>query len=209
MIPPSKRQATFKDAFAETVALFDSIELPKVTKLRGNESKPVLLIAPSPNDEECKLGLPLSNETYSREFHGVLLQLTGLNTQSDFIVMAGCPIIDTKPSKRHIEPFRNLLLAQHTKFKLVVVIGADNFKFYFGRGKKSSLQTLSSGTPVFLNADWPGLPIFVIPDIKALSPEWTNDKNQDWKLQLDLDRCVKWLRRICPGLAATYKRYVK
>jgi hypothetical protein len=210
MKPPQRHP--FKVAYESTVkcilALSDA-NAKKVVRLRGNIQKRALLIAPSPNEDDCVNGIPLSNETYAREFHGMVSSLAELNTQDDFVVMAGCPLADAKPTKKIIEPFRDLLLEQRRCFDLVVCIGSNNFKFYFGRGKKSSLQTLAAGKPVFMTFDWPDLPVFIIPDIHAISPKWTNDRNFDWKLEIAQQQCQRWLERILPGLGKAYRTYVK
>lgn len=184
-------------------------EAKRVLTLRGNITKRALIIAPSPNEGDIANGLPLSNDTYAREFHQSLYHLTELSTQDDFVVMCGCPENNAKATKKATDPFRDMLQEQRTCFDLVVCIGSNNFKFYFGRGKKSSLQTLACGKPVFMTFDWPNLPIFVVPDIQMLSPVWTNDRNLDWKLEVMQKSCQEWMERIMPGLGKAYQTYIK
>lgn len=206
MKPPPRHP--FKEAFIQTLESLKT-DSPCLTKLRGNIQKRALILAPAPTEGDMIDGLPLSDPKFGFLFHEKLFQLADLNTQTDFIVMAGSPIVTDRPTKKMVEPFRELLKANKTRFDLIVCIGAPNFKFYFGRGKKSSMQTLASGNPVFLTFDWPDLPIFVIPEISGLGLEETGDSSVDWKIKIVRAQCERWLERILPGLGQAYKTYVK
>jgi uracil-DNA glycosylase len=164
-----------------------------------------MLIAPRPVDGDLAHGLPLTSDA-GQQLHGLMKAHAGIDTEADCFVFPGS-VLPKKQSKLVVEPFKSLPLNFHHRFKMIVCVGGDNFKFFFGEGKKSSLQTLANGNLIFLPSVIGNTPLFVIPDIDMLSPDWDNiPEEEHWKVESVRERAVKWLVRILPLLGNHYHK---
>lgn len=170
---------------------------PCIRRLRGNPKAKILLITTAPTEEDIERQMPLSNDASAQTFHRMLENETGFSTEADMLVMSGTPYAK-RATKLQAEPFRALVAKHARQFKLIACMGSDNFKFYFGNGAKSSMNTLASGTLIFLPELLGKTPIFVFPEINMLAPPLSGDRNQDWKLIADETKGLKWLKRLFP-----------
>lgn len=182
-----------------------SFPSPKLTKCRGNLNAQILLIAPRPTEDDLENNLPLTGGA-AQQLHGLLKAHAEIDTERDCLVMPGS-VIAKKQSKLLVEPFKSLPLKFHARFKLIVCIGGENFKYFFGAGKKSSIQTLANGNLLFLPKFLGNTPLFVLPEIELLDPPWHLVKPEEhWKLESMQERALKWFSRILPKLGEHYAK---
>lgn len=181
---------------------------PKLTRCRGNPKGPIMLIAPRPNLIDMENNVPMSCAA-AQAFHSALLSATGISTETDCLVIPGS-VLPRKASKLLTAPFKSLPIKFHRRFKLVICVGGDNFKFLFGDGKKSSLQTLANGNLIYLPAKLGKTPLMVFPEYDWLVPPWDScPPDEQWKLEVMQDRAQKWLNRICASLEKHWPKISK
>lgn len=182
--------------------------MPKLTRCRGNTAGPILLIAPRPNLIDLENNVPMSCAA-AQSFHSLLLACAGISTEKDCLVMPGS-VMPKKPSKLLTEPFKSLPIKFHRRFKLILCVGGDNFKFLFGDGKKSSLQTLANGNLLYLPNKLGKTPLMVFPEYDFLVPPWDScPVSEQWKLEVLQDKAQKWTSRVCQHLEKHWPKISK
>lgn len=181
---------------------------PKLSRCRGNTKARILLIAPAPEKEDMQNNVPFVHGA-AQKFHGNLRAHANIDTESDCLVMPGS-VLPKRMSKLLVLPFKSLTLKYYSRFNVIFCVGGDTFKFIFGDGKKSSMQTLSNGFPLYLPPLIGKVPLFVLPDIRALDPDWENiPENDHWQAKIAQDRCQKWLNRILPKIGDFVQKIYK
>lgn len=178
---------------------------PKLTRCRGNLKARIMVIAPRPNLVDLENNVPMSCPA-AQQLHGILLSSASINTEEDCFVVPGS-VLPKKPSKLSVLPFKSLPLKFHSRFKLIVCVGGDNFKFMFGDGKKSSMQTLANGNLIYLPALIGKTPLMVLPEYEFLVPPWDSfPPDQQWKLEALQDRAAKWHNRVSEQLGHHWRK---
>jgi hypothetical protein len=179
--------------------------VPKLTRCRGNAKASILLIAPRPNLIDLENNVPMSCPS-AQSFHSVLVSNAGISTETDCLVMPGS-VMPKRQTKLTVAPFKSLPLKFHSRFKLILCVGGDNFKFMFGDGKKSSLQTLANGNLIYMPAKIGKTPLMVFPEYDFLVPPWDSfPADEQWKLESLQDRATKWLVRVSEHLAIHWSK---
>lgn len=202
MKAPPKALHPLVKSFRDASELFDA---PKLTRMRGRIGAPILLIAPAPTAEDLANNLPMSDDG-AEVAHRILLSLADIDTEKDCTVLPGS-ILPKKASKRLIEPFGASALKHAKDYRLILCVGGDNFKFIFGKGKKSSLTTLANGDLIYLPRLVGNVPVLVLPEYTMLAPPWEHIAEEEhWKIERLQVRLTDWYNRIATKLSSHVKK---